>query len=158
MTVPVDIHVTADVPPEGVDQLLHDVRAIGLDPTLKAVPMRRGGVNDLLWQVLLALPAQIFFEVLVQKFADEAYSQLKVLVGKALHRRCEPQDCSRVLMLQDKTTGLRVVLESDLPLDAYQQLFLVNLSSITPGLLRYDQNRKEWRAEPDGRNDDSVPS
>lgn len=148
MTLPVAVHVTADVSPEDVDQFLHNVRVIGLDPTLKAVPTRRG-VSDLAWLVLLALPMKPFFEVLVQRFASDAYSQLKGLVGKVLHRQREPQDGGRALVLQDNTTGLQVVLESDLPLEAYQQLFLVNLSSIRRGPLHYDRSRREWRAELD---------
>lgn len=148
MTVPVEVRVVADVPAEGVDQLLHDLRAIGLTPALRAVPVRRGG-GELLWWVLLGLPLKPFLDALVQKFADDAYSQLKALVGNVLHRPRGPQDSRRVLELSDNTRHLRVELESDLPLDAYQQLFLVNFSNITQGRLRYDRSSKEWRVERD---------
>jgi len=147
MTLPVAVHVTPDVSPEDADQLLHDIHALGLDPTLKAVPTRRG-VSDLLWLVLLALPVKPFLEHLTQKFADDAYAQLKALVGKALHRQREQQKDRRVLVLEDDAKRLQVELESDLPLEAYRQLFEVSLSS-TQGRLHYDRSRKEWRAEPD---------
>ncbi|MGH3784976.1 MAG: hypothetical protein ACRDRG_00120 [Pseudonocardiaceae bacterium] len=147
MTIPVAVHVTADVPPEDADQLLHDVRALGLEPTFKAVPVRRG-VSDLLWLVLLYLPVKPFLEHLAQEFADDAYAQLKALVGKALHGRRELPDSRRVLELRDETEGLRVELESDLPLEAYRQLFGLDLSS-TRGRLRYNRSKKEWRTEPD---------
>lgn len=147
MTVPVVIYVPADAPAEDVDQLLDDVRAIGLDPTLKAVPTRRG-VSVLFWLVLLAVPVKPFFEELSRKFADDAYARLKSLVGKALSRQRTPHDDSRVLVLQDTATGLTIALESDLPLTAYQQLFgMDHPTTLPPGTLRYDQNSQEWRAK-----------
>ncbi len=144
MTVPVDIHYTAVVS-AGVDQLLDDARALGLDPTPKPVPTRRG-VSDLLWVVLLVVPVKPFLDSLTQKFADDAYVTLKSFVGKALSRRRAPHDDDQVLMLRDDPTGLEIVLESDLPLAAYRQLFGTDLSALR-GTLRYDRSRREWHAE-----------
>lgn len=145
---PVTLHVASGVPQEVTEQFLDDIRVIGLDPVLKAVPARRG-LSDIPWLVLLALPMKPFFEALVQNCAGDAYLQLKSLVGKVLHRQRESGNGSRVLVLQDNTTGLQVVLESELPLEAYQQLFQVNFSSIRRGPLHYDGKRGGWRAELD---------
>ncbi|MCA1672536.1 MAG: hypothetical protein LC799_10145 [Actinobacteria bacterium] len=145
---PVTLHVASGVPQEVVEQFLDDIRVIGLDPVLKAVPARRG-LSDIAWLVLLALPLKPFFEALVQNCAGDAYLQLKYLAGKVLNRQRESGDGGRVLVLQDNTTGLQIVLESELPLEAYQQLFLVNFSGISRGPLHYDRKRGQWRAELD---------
>jgi hypothetical protein len=147
MTPPVAVHVAADVRPEDAQQFLHDIRALGFDPTLKTVATRRG-VSDLVWVVLLALPVKPFLEHLAQKFADDAYSQLKALVDKVVHRRREPPDSRRALVLRDDTRHFRVELEPDLPLEAYRQLFGMDLSSMR-GRLHYDRSSRQWRAEPD---------
>lgn len=148
MTFPVAVHVTADVPPEDVDQLLDDLRAIGLNPTPQLVPTRRG-VGDLPWLVLLALPMKLFFETLMQELAGDAYSRLKAIVGRVLSRHREPEDGRRVLVLEDTTTGLRVMLKPDLPPEGYQRLFRTDLSAFARGPLHYDRRRQQWRSELD---------
>jgi hypothetical protein len=47
----------------------------------------------------------------------------------------------RVLLLQGSTTGIQVVLEPELPDDAYQQLLAFDLATIRRGPLHYDRHR-----------------
>jgi len=54
-----------------------------------------------------------------------------------------------VLVLQDTTTRLQVVLEADLPVEAYRQLISLDLAAIRHGPLHYDRQRSEWRSELD---------
>ena len=54
-----------------------------------------------------------------------------------------------VLILQDKTTGVQVVLEPGLPDEAFEQLLVFDLAAIRRGPLHYDQRRRQWRAELD---------
>jgi hypothetical protein len=54
-----------------------------------------------------------------------------------------------VLILQDKTTGVQVVLEPDLPDEAFEQLLVFDLAAIRRGPLHYDQRRRQWRSELD---------
>lgn len=148
MAVPVTVHIAA-APPDGVDQFVNDIRTIGLEPTVRTVPTRRG-VSDFAW-LILALPIKAFFETLVEQFAGDAYARLKTLTGTALRHHGDTRDNRRVMLLQDSTTGLQVVLESDLPLAAYRQLFLVNLPDFAQGPLRYDRDERGWRAQLDDR-------
>jgi len=148
MTAPVTVRVAADVPPEDLDQLLGDLRAIGLNPQLRPVATRRG-VSDLPWLVLLALPMKLFFETLMQQLAGDAYLRLKTIAARVLHGQHGSEDNRRVLVLEDTTTGLLVMLEPDLPPEAYQRLFHTDLSAFARGPLHYDRSRQQWRSELD---------
>ncbi|MGH3611453.1 MAG: hypothetical protein ACRDRK_02300 [Pseudonocardia sp.] len=148
MTFPVAVHVAADAPLEDVDQLLDDLRVFGLNPTCHLRPTRRGAI-DLAWVLLLALPTKLFFETLTEELAGDAYLRLKAIVGRALRRRREPENGNRVLMLEDATTGLQIVLEPDLPAEAYQRLFHTDLSTFARGPLHYDRSAHRWRSELD---------
>ena len=54
-----------------------------------------------------------------------------------------------MLLLQDSTTGIQVVLEPDLPAWAYQQLLSFDFATLRRGPLHYDQHRRRWRSELD---------
>ncbi|MGH3670021.1 MAG: hypothetical protein ACRDSH_05225, partial [Pseudonocardiaceae bacterium] len=91
MTISVVVRVAPEVSPEAVDQLMDDLRALGFDPTCRAVAVRRGA-GEVISFVLLVLPVKVFFDAFTTRFADDAYSKLKALVGKVLRRRGEPED------------------------------------------------------------------
>jgi hypothetical protein len=85
------------------------------------------------------------------KLAEDAYQGLKRAVGRLLSRdqdqpAAEP---SRPIVLQDTTSGLRVVLEADLPDAAYQQLVALDLAQFQLGPLHYDRQQRRWRSELD---------
>jgi hypothetical protein len=54
-----------------------------------------------------------------------------------------------VLLLQDSTTGIQVVLEADLPDEASQKLLALDLSTIRRGPVHYDRHHHRWRSELD---------
>jgi hypothetical protein len=53
----------------------------------------------------------------------------------------------QVLVFQDAVTRLQVVLEADLPAEAYQGLVTLDLSAFRQGPVRYDRQRGRWRSE-----------
>lgn len=53
----------------------------------------------------------------------------------------------QALVLQDATTPLQVVLEADLPAEAYQAA--LDLSAFQYGSLHYDRQRSKWHSELD---------
>ncbi len=55
----------------------------------------------------------------------------------------------QVLVLQDAVTQLQIVLEADLPADAYQALVALDLSAFRQGPVHYDRQRGRWRSELD---------
>lgn len=148
MAVPANVRVAAHVSPEDVRQLLDDFRSIGLDPTARVVPTRRG-LSDFPWLVVVTLPLQLFLSTLMQELAGDAYTRLKALVGRVLHHEQQRDEGRRVLVFQDTATGAQVVLEHDLPPEGYRQLFRVDLAALTHGPLHYDRSKHEWRSELD---------
>ena len=55
----------------------------------------------------------------------------------------------QVLVLQDAVARLQVVLEADLPAEAYQALVALDLSAFQQGPVHYDRQRGRWRSELD---------
>ncbi len=107
------------------------------------------------------MPAKPFFEQLAKTFADDAYRRLKTLVGKVgtvLHRDKTFTGAPKILVLQDSTTGVQVILESDLPDEAHQQLLSSDLSTIRRGPLHYDRHNQRWRSELDEAKTTPQPS
>jgi hypothetical protein len=150
------------------ERLLLDVLSdCGADPRL-FVELRRGQVPDLTWIVLASLPLQAFLSALGSKAADDSYAKLRALVRRlASARRTHgaapdadqetappasletPASSPAPLILMDSDTGLQIVLEADLPADAYRELVTMDLSQFSLGPLHYDQARHRWRSELD---------
>ena len=124
------------------------------------MPPRRS-LGDIAWFALVAVPLKPFYEQLAKDFATDAHCRLKTLTGKILGRTEKPTGSPQVLVLQDSTTGVQVVLEPDLPDEAFEQLLVFDLAAIRRGPLHYDRHRRQWRSElnevntasPSGRRD-----
>ena len=115
---------------------------------LSRVPTRRG-VGDLPWLVLAALPLHAFLGSLGTTLAEEASASLKRLVGHVRRAQGEAAPPPSVLVLQDAASRLQVVLEADLPTDAYEALLSLDLSKFRKGPLHYDRQHRRWRSELD---------
>jgi hypothetical protein len=139
------------------ERLLLDVLAgCGASTQLETIPVRRGESTALTWIVLAVLPLQAFLAALGSKMADDAYAQLRTLVKRlAAGRRppagdgASPAQPPAPLVLLDRGTGLRIVLEADLPAAAYRQLTALDLSQFGTGPVHYDLARGRWRSELD---------
>jgi hypothetical protein len=108
-------------------------------------------LNGVEWLVLVMLPLQAFLSGLGSKLAEDVYSGFKDVVGRIL-RRSSPGRRERVLVLQDAATGLQVVLEPDLPIEAYRRLVALDLSAFHGGPVRYDRSRNAWQSHPAGES------
>jgi hypothetical protein len=137
------------------ERLLLDVLAgCGASTQLETVPVHRGASTALTWIVLAVLPLQAFLAALGSKMADDAYAQLRNLVQRLAAGRRPPAGPSPAgqpapLVLLDRGTGLRIVLEADLPAEAYRQLTALDLSQFGTGPVHYDLARGRWRSELD---------
>jgi hypothetical protein len=114
--------------------------------TTRLVPTQRT-LNGAEWFILALLPLQAFLSGLGSKLAEDVYHGLKDVVGRIL-RRSNPERRERALVLQDTATGLQVVLEPDLPTEAYRRLVELDLSAFRHGPVRYDRSRSTWRCNP----------
>ncbi len=137
------------------ERLLLDVLAgCGASTQVETVPVHRGESAALTWIVLAVLPLQAFLAALGSKMADDAYAQVRTLVKRLAAGRHQPPGAGPArppapLVLLDRDTGLQVVLEADLPAEAYRQLTALDLSQFSHGPVHYDLGRGRWRAELD---------
>jgi hypothetical protein len=143
-----EVLVAAEVPPEQEQVIVEAFHAIGVTARARVVPPRRG-VGDLQWLVLATLPLHAFLGSLGSRLAEGTYESLKRLVAAVIGTRRETARPDQVLILEDPTSRLQIVLEADLPTDAYRQLVMLDLSKIRQGPLHYDRARGKWRSELD---------
>jgi hypothetical protein len=123
---------------------------IDVAATTRSAPTQRT-LDGAEWLVLAILPLQAFLSGLGSKLAEDAYHELKDVVGRIL-RRSNPGWRERALVLQDTATGLEVVLEPDLPTEAYRRLVELDLSDFRRGPVRYDRSRNAWQSHPAGES------
>jgi hypothetical protein len=140
-------------------RMLLDTLDCGTAARVQTSPVHRGETTALTWIVLALLPMQAFLTALGSRAAEDGYAKLCVLVHRisSSHRLREtapPSQQASVrsaapLVLQDTATGLQIVLEADLPADAYSKLVALDLTEISTGPVHYDQARQRWRSELD---------
>ncbi|WP_326690811.1 hypothetical protein OIE63_29225 [Streptomyces sp. NBC_01795] len=129
------------------------------------------GLEELTWIVLAALPLQAFLSGLGNEAVTDAYRGLKALVTRIRPGASADADAGSgavpsardgvgvgvgtdageavPLVLQDPGTRLRIVLEADLPEEAYAQLTRLDLTAFRIGPLHYDRALGRWRSPLD---------
>lgn len=148
MPIDAEVLIAAELSPDDASQLKREFKAVGLSADLRTTAPRRS-LQDIAWLALAAVPLQPFFEKLAQDLAADASKRLRSFVGAVLRRgRVQPQS-PKVLLLQDPGTGVRVVLEPDLPDEAYELLLTFDLSRLRRGPLHYDRHHRRWRSPLD---------
>ncbi|MEU6860565.1 hypothetical protein AB0B28_17045 [Glycomyces sp. NPDC046736] len=137
---------TADETAEAFeDAWLDTLHRIGVEAEgLRALPHRDPGGLD--WLVLLSLPLQAFLGALGTEALGDLYAKAKQLARDRLRGKAKPRP---PLVLEDAGTGLRIVLEPDLPPAALEQLTALDLTRFRLGPLHYDRSRKAWRSVAD---------
>ncbi|GDY31980.1 hypothetical protein [Gandjariella thermophila] len=107
------------------------------------------GAAELDWLVLAALPLHAFLSGLGSAAVKDVYRAVKTVARRATGRRKTETGHRVPLILQDSESKLQIVLEDDLPVEAYHQLVALDLTSYRLGRLRYDRQRGTWRSERD---------
>lgn len=143
-----DVLVSSEVPAEHEPAIIDAFRAVGVCARTRMVPVRRG-VEELPWLVLATLPLQAFLTGLGVVMAEDVTQRMKRLAGRVLRARRAHPPAAQLLVLQDAATRLQVVLESDLPAEAYRALVTLDLSEFRYGPLHYDRQLARWRSELD---------
>jgi hypothetical protein len=156
VTLQARVMVATDV---GADELAAAFAETGLAADIRRAPTVRG-VETITWAALIMLPLGSFLDVLAKDYAKQAAEPLKRLVRRIVEAaRREPaaetaaavadRPESRPLVLEDERTGLQVVLEADLPADAYRSLIELDLSTFRHGPVHYDRALMRWRSIAD---------
>ncbi|MCA1671164.1 MAG: hypothetical protein LC799_02795 [Actinobacteria bacterium] len=143
-----EVLVTAEVSAQEEQAIVEAFRALDVVARTRMVPARRD-VEQLHWLVLAALPLHALLSGLGSAAAQDVAQGLKSLVGRMLGAQHATASSAQVLVLQDAATRLQVVLEADLPAEAYQALVALDLSAFQHGPVHYDRQRGEWRSELD---------
>ncbi|HEX6352952.1 hypothetical protein [Actinophytocola sp.] len=107
------------------------------------------GPDDLGWLVLAALPLQAFLSALGAEAVKDVYAGVKKLARRVPKAGTKATDGRIPLVLQDLQSNLRIVLEDDLPAEAYRKLITLDLTAYKIGPLHYDRHRRAWRSELD---------
>jgi hypothetical protein len=143
-----EVLIAAEVSAEEEQAIVEAFRALGVAARARMVPTRRS-LEQLQWLVLAALPLHAFLSELGSAAAQDAAQCLKRLVGRVVGTKRATASSEQVLVLQDAVTRLQVVLEADLPLEAYQALVALDLSVFRQGPVHYDRQRGKWHSELD---------
>jgi hypothetical protein len=143
-----EILVTAEASAEEEQAIVEAFRALDISTRTRMVPTHRG-LEQLQWLVLATLPLHALLSGLGSAAAQDLAQGLKRLVGRVLGARDKTGIAPQVLVLQDAETRLQVVLEADLPAEAYQALVALDLSAFRQGPVHYDRQRGKWRSEMD---------
>ncbi len=156
-----DVLITAGVSVEEEQAIIEAFHALDVTACTRMVPTRRD-LDQLHWLVLAALPLHAFLSGLGSAAAQDVAHGLKRLVGQVLGAKHKTESSAQVLVLQDAATRLQVVLEADLPAEAYQALVALDLSAFRQGPVHYDRHQHRWRSELDewqqGQATDSGPA
>lgn len=143
-----EILVTAEVSAGEGEAIVEAFRVLGIGVRIQMVPTRRG-LEQLQWLVLAVLPLHAFLSGLGSAAADDVVQGLRHLIDRVVGAKRAPASSEQVLVLQDAATRLQVVLEADLPAEAYQALVALDLSAFQQGPVHYDRQRGRWRSELD---------
>lgn len=143
-----DVLVTAEIFTEYEQAIVEAFRALGVAAGPRMVPTRRG-LEQLHWLVLATLPLHAFLSGLGSAAAQDVAKGLKRLVDRVICAKRKTASSEQVLVLQDAVTRLQIVLEADLPTEAYQALVTLDLSAFRQGPVHYDRQRGRWRSELD---------
>ena len=144
-----DILFGAEPTPEQEALAAEALAVLGGSGRIRVMPLQRG-LEDLPWLVLLTLPLQAFLTSMGTKLGTDAYQGLQRIVSTLLHpERATPPTDRRPIVLQDATSGLRIILDRDLPADGYDQLLSLDLTRFRSGPVHYDRAGRRWRSEID---------
>jgi hypothetical protein len=143
-----DVLIAAGLSPAERQDIIDALASAGVAAHPRMIPAHRGA-GELQWLVLASLPLQAFLSGLGSAMAENVSETLKRIVGRIRQTQHPAARSNQILVLQDTKTRLQVVLEADLPAEAYEALVSIDLSKYRKGPLHYDWQRHKWRSELD---------
>lgn len=150
--LPAELLLDRDAPDDLRRDLVSALEGLGVHTARVRRAVDHRGAADIPWIMLASLPLQAFLSGLGAEAVKDSYTAFKNVVRRS-PRSEDPHARSdlapRPLVLQDRSTGLRVVLEPGLPGEAYEQLLRLDLARFSEGPLHYDSERGRWRSELD---------
>lgn len=131
--------------------LAEDVAAVkeafndaGLMATVRP-SFERKGIGDFPWIVMVSAPLTAFLTAFAAAAGKESYEGLKKLVRTIWAKRTKTSGPSGSFTIVDSKSGVWVLLDPDIPDDAYSALTKLDFDSLQgPGVLKYDKDEKRW--------------
>ncbi|GAA1970533.1 hypothetical protein [Catenulispora subtropica] len=148
---PVIMQLDAGIPPGEENELREALAAAGFDLLAQDLPKVRG-MENLDAVALLMIPLHAFLTTAGEHLAADAYPRFKNAVRRLLHRPAKDETRPAPLIVQDTATGLKVVMERDLPDEAYEALRTLDLTAFRTGPVDWDRGRGRWRSLTDEVN------
>lgn len=142
---PVIVQLDADVPDGEDAELREALAAAGFDVYAQDLPKVRGAEN-LDAMALLMIPLHAFLTTAGEHLAADAYARFKSGIRRLLRRPAKDEAKPAPLIVQDTATGLKIVLERDLPDEAYEALRTLDLSAFRSGPVAWDHGHHRWRS------------
>ncbi|GAA1895873.1 hypothetical protein GCM10009837_17310 [Streptomyces durmitorensis] len=153
--LPAELLLDRDVSDDLRRELVSALEGLGVHTARVRRAVDHRGAADIPWIMLASLPLQAFLSGLGAEAVKDSYTAFKDVVRRS-SRAADPAHgtdpagpAPRPLVLQDRRTGLRVVLEPGLPGEAYEQLLGLDLARFSEGPLHYDSAQGRWRSELD---------
>ncbi|MEU6002398.1 hypothetical protein ABZ837_31885 [Streptomyces sp. NPDC047197] len=149
--LPAELLLDRDASDELRRDLVSALEGLGVRTARVRRAVDHRGAADIPWIMLASLPLQAFLSGLGAEAVKDSYAALKDVVRRSARAADSTAAASapRPLVLQDRRTGLRVVLEPGLPGEAYDQLLGLDLARFGEGPLHYDREQGRWRSELD---------
>lgn len=146
----VTVQLDAAVPVGEEDELTQALAAAGFAVTAKDLPAVRG-VEMLNAVALMMIPLHAFLSAAGSKAGAEVWPLFKAGVRKILHRSSlvPMGEGGRPLVVQDTVTGLKIVMDRDLPDEAYEALRALDLTVFHQGPIDWDRAHRRWRSLAD---------
>ena len=145
---PVLVQLDPAIPPGEEAELREALAEAGFDMFARDMPKVRGAdtINAV---ALLMIPLHAFLAATGSKLAAEAYPKFKAGIRRILNRQPANAGVPAPLVVQDTTTGLKIVMERDLPDEAYEALQRLDLTTFRQGPIDWDRLRGRWRSLAD---------
>lgn len=148
-TTHVTVQLDKAIPLGEEDELKQALAAAGFAVTAKELPTVRG-VEMLNAVALMMIPLHAFLSAAGSKAGAAAWPLFKTGIRKILHGHVVGAAVvAGPLVVQDTATGLKIVMDRDLPDEAYEALRSLDLSVFHQGPIDWDHSRGRWRSLAD---------
>lgn len=147
--LPAELLLDRDASDDLRRELVSALEGLGVHTARVRRAVDHRGAADIPWIMLASLPLQAFLSGLGAEAVKDSYAAFKDVVRRSSRATGPAAPDPRPLVLQDRRSGLRVVLEPGLPGEAYEQLLGLDLARFSEGPLHYDREQGRWRSELD---------
>jgi len=139
-----EVFLDSSAPAEDVAAVREAFNEAGLMATVRP-SYKRKGIGDFPWVVMISVPLMAFLTGFANAAGKDAYDKLKKPVCAIWAKRTKNSGTSGSFTIVDTKSGVSVLLDPDIPGDAYDALAKLDIDSLRgTGVLKYDKDEKRW--------------